>query len=154
MEKNKENVLRILKSGDIGVIATADDKGNPEAATINYFVDDDLNLYFVTRRHTRKFQNLEKNKNIAFVVGTTTGTQTIQMNGEARKLEEKDEIQNFIMMINQNPEIKNLYTLDCSLSPFFKIEGTDFELFKVKINWLRWMHLEENSNKEIYTQII
>ena len=69
-EISKQEVLKFLKEKELAVVSTVSAAGKPEAATVIYFIDDDFSFYFITRRNTRKFENLQLNNNVALVVGT------------------------------------------------------------------------------------
>lgn len=152
-QKTKRDVLKYLQENIVAVIATVGTNKKPEAATIHYFMDDDFNFYFVTRKHTRKFKNLQENNDVAIVVGTQVAPFTAQMEGKAFLLSKEKEIMDFIKKL-KTKALKDLYLGYLPISPFPAIAGVDYALFKVKINWLRWMSFDEKSKKEIYTQII
>lgn len=145
----KRQALEFLKNKEIAVISTVSENNEPTAATILFSVDDDFNFYFITRRQTRKFKNLQINKNIAIVVGTELEPGTIQIQGEAQLLKE-NEAEKFIKEMTKNK--KDL--LDLYSGPFLSISGIDFAIFKVKINWMRYLKLDLEEMKEEYHQII
>ncbi len=102
---------------------------------------------FVTRRHTRKFENLMENKNVAIVVGTVPAATTVQINGVAELMGAEGE--EFLKKLTENPDLKEFY-----YGPFLGISGIDFAVFKVKINWLRYLYLDTETMREEYYQII
>ena len=152
----RERARQFLRENNLAVIATVttNAESRPEAAVIHYFTDDLFNFYFITRRHTRKFKNLQLNPHIAIVVGTTLMPHTIQMEGVAELLKEKEELLDFQRRIQLRPELHNLYLGAFSGSVFPKIRGLDFAVFRVKIKWLRWMDLDEETLDEKYHQIL
>lgn len=143
----KEEAIGFLKFHKLAVVSTISKEGMPESATVMFFVDEDLNLYFLTHQSTRKFRNLKDNKNIGIVVGTELAPGTIQIQGEAQWLE--NEGLDFVEKMSVDKELKELY-----YGPFLALEGKDFAVFKVKINWMRYLHLDLATNKENYYQII
>ena len=78
-EMSKQEILKFLKEKELAVVSTVSAASKPESATVIYFIDDELNFYFVTRRNTRKFENLQLNNNVAIVVGTELMPVTVQI---------------------------------------------------------------------------
>ena len=77
-EISKQGALKFLKEKQLAVVSTVSAEGKPESATVLYFIDDDFNFYFITRRNTRKFGNLQStNNNVAIVVGTELAPVTV-----------------------------------------------------------------------------
>ncbi len=147
-EISKQDALKFLKEKQLAVVSTASSTGKPEAATVIYFIDDDFNFYFVTRRNTRKFENLQSNSNVAIVVGTELLPVTVQIGGTA-ELVSGGEGELLMAEIIKRPQIQSLY-----FGPFLQLKGIDFAAFKVKINWLRWLSVDPETGKEDYSQII
>ena len=147
-EISKQEVLKFLKEKELAVVSTVSAASKPESATVIYFIDDEFNFYFITRRNTRKFENLQLNKNVALVVGTELMPITVQIEGTAELITgEKGEA--LVTEIAKRPQIQSLY-----FGPFLELKGIDFAAFKVKINWLRWLSIDPETGKEDYSQII
>ncbi len=144
--KTRAEAVAFLKKNTLGVFATVSD-GKPEAALMMFLSDDDLNVYFVTRRHTRKFENLTKSNRVAAVVGTPPGPDTMQLEGEVRLLDKEDE--EFMKKLQERPDLEQLY-----FGPFLQLVGTDFAVFRLKVDWLRWLRWDPEHGQESYQQII
>lgn len=143
----KQNALNFLKSNSIAIVATVAGDGKPQAATVNYFIDDNFNIYFATRTNTRKFKNLIANKNIALVVGAGPDPKTLQINGTAERITD-GVFAATLKMLKENLVKKSAFR------PWFEIPGIDFAIFKVSIEWMRWFDLDTKDSKEVYHQII
>ena len=141
MEKNealKQKALDFLRKNVLSVVATVTADSKPNAATVLYYVDDDLNFYFVTRRQTRKFANMSTNRHVAVVVGVGDMPGTIQMEGEAELMEEG--LEHFMKQLEQHEQLLQLY-----FGPFTHIQGLDFAIFKVRIDWFRLESMEKDT---------
>jgi len=149
MADTKQQILDFLKTNALAVAATVSPKNEPQAATVIYMADDDFNFYFVTRRHTRKVENLESNKNVALVVGTQAAPITIQANGEAELLNEKNELGQFIQKLSEKKNLEEMY-----YGPFLNLPGLDFVVFKVKPKWMRALYLNTETQKEEFYQLV
>jgi len=71
MKKNEKHkkILNFIKRYKIGVLATVDTEGKPEAASMAFSQTVDLKLIFQTPNYYRKYGNLKKNPNVAVVFG-------------------------------------------------------------------------------------
>ena len=83
---NVQEVVAFLESEQLGVLSTATNSGQPEAALLGYAVTPDLEIIFDTVRSARKYPNLKENPRVAWVIGCTTEV-TVQYEGEAKELE-------------------------------------------------------------------
>lgn len=78
----KDLIRKWLKKHKYCVIATScQDK--PWAATVNYTVDDDFNIYISTRPDSLKFQNILKNPIVCLVIDSQDEKGTLQIQGAA-----------------------------------------------------------------------
>ena len=83
---NVQEVFRFMDSERLGVLTTATNSGQPEAALMGFAVTPELEIIFDTVRSSRKYPNLKANPRVAWVVGCTTEV-TVQYEGEAEELE-------------------------------------------------------------------
>lgn len=83
---NVQEVFRFMNSERLGVLTTATNSGQPEAALMGFAVTPELEIIFDTVRSSRKYPNLKANPRVAWVVGCTTEV-TVQYEGEAEELE-------------------------------------------------------------------
>ncbi len=143
-----KEALKFAQGGKLAVISTVASNGVPESATILYSIDNDFNFYFITRNDSRKASNLATNKNVSIVIGTDLGPSTLQMNGVADPLSVEGQ-KDFIDKLTKNEDLSTLY-----YGPFLNILGVNFTLYKVRINWARWLTLDMARIKEVYYQII
>jgi general stress protein 26 len=157
----KKEAIRYLQSQILGVIATVSFDGMPEAATVYFWVNDVekdvFNFYILTRRHTRKFQNLLRNKRVAMVVGTELAPSSIQVSGDAEIIDVDDHIghmKELVSRLKKHPAVAMLYAGSFfPRNPFSKL-GDDFALLRVTPTWVRWMHFDKDTKNVVYHQII
>lgn len=146
----KNKAKEFLLKNKLCVIATVSPDGKPSAATTLFMLDGEFDFYFITRRSTRKFKNLEKNKSIAVVFGVELVPFTVQGEGEAELLEGKLH-EEFLGYFVKRPELQDLYF---DFGPFLSLPGLDFAVFKVNMNWLRCLKIDPKTGKEEYCQLI
>ncbi len=149
--ESQEELSAFLRNSLVAVVATVNEGGKPEAALVQCLVDVNFNVYFVTRRHTRKFKNLEQNKGVAITIGTELGATTVQIEGDAELVSE--DLAD-IEALTDRKAMKDIYYGALLDSPFTHIEGKDFAIFRVQPTWLRWMRLDRETGNEMYCQVI
>ncbi len=160
--KAKDEVLRFIRSKLVAVVASVCPDGTPEAATMFYWVNDvdenGFGLYFLTRRQTRKVQNILANPAVAVVVGTEFAPETVQMNGVASVVEAADAMEGMRELhelLRKHPVQSALYAAAFfPKNPFGAIEGEDFVLIKFRPSWIRHMTVDKKAKVAEYTQII
>lgn len=151
METNQDEIKRqvvdFLMEHDLAVLATTDLNGQPEAATMGYLVDADFNFSFLSNKNTRKVTNISKNPHVAVVVGTSSGNNTVQSEGEAKVVYFGDPV--FVDLMTKITAMKSLY-----YSPVLETGEANFVVISVKTNWLRWLAVDKETGKENFFQIV
>jgi general stress protein 26 len=82
---NVERTYRFMNEQRLGVLATTDGAGRPEAALMGFAVTAELELIFDTVKSSRKYPNLKQNPRVAWVIGCTSEV-TVQYEGIAQEL--------------------------------------------------------------------
>lgn len=140
----KEACRNFLEKNEYAVLATVGKDGSVEAATLMYVIDDAWNIYVCTRAHTDKVKNLSYNKNVAVVIGFGPAPEGVQLQGVAEKLEAEDADTKMVdFMVHRT----GYYTT------FLKFEGLDFVVYKITPTHIRFIHVDPNGEKEIFTDI-
>ena len=83
---NIQEVFGFLEGERLGVLCTASNMGQPEAALMGFAATPELEIIFDTVRSARKYPNLKKNARVAWVIGCTTEV-SVQYEGVAEELE-------------------------------------------------------------------
>ncbi len=81
-QEMKDLVLQTLRDTRLAALATVSPEGVPHAVTVVFAVDDDFNIYFVTREDTSKVANLSANPTVSLSIGATLPAY-VQMRGQA-----------------------------------------------------------------------
>lgn len=112
-EKLQNEVIAFLKKQLYANLATvsAENPDQPHVATVAY-VNDGLDLYFVTKKQTRKFTNLEKNSRVSLTIDTDEPDwmriKGIQMEGEAEVVQKENTPFAFGLLTEKYPLIRSL----------------------------------------------
>jgi len=89
----KKEVYEVLSQHPIGVVATVNEREEPESAIVGITSNANLELLFGTSHKTRKFANLQRKSKIAVTVGDFKSE--VQYEGDAKQVEIADAIKVF-----------------------------------------------------------
>jgi general stress protein 26 len=155
-------LIEYLHGHFIAVASTLSPAGMPQSATVFYWANDvtpfGFNIYFVTHRSARKFQNLLMHDAVAVVIGTDFDPNSVQIEGTAEIVEvaeKREDLDEFVKRMNAQPNMARLY--DGAFFPrnaFAQIDGHDFAVVRVMPTWVRWMQYDAKEKKLVYHQII
>lgn len=93
MDKKHDHALKFLHEHKVATLSTASKIGKPWGAAIYYVAGDDMSLYFLTHKGSRKYQDLEANPQVAMTIFDDYAQRTIQIRGmvsEVTSGEERD----------------------------------------------------------------
>ena len=74
----------------MGVLSTVTTDGKPWGSAIYFMADEDFNIYFVTRKETFKYQNLDKTFFAALTVANQQKQITVQLAGTISRIPAED----------------------------------------------------------------
>jgi len=86
----KKSLLKYFQTKELCVLSTCSLKNKPESAVMCLVTGDDYYFYLFTESTTRKFHNIEANKNVALVIGGLNDDPSAQINGLAQILDDVD----------------------------------------------------------------
>lgn len=75
--------IEFLKSHQTAVFSTVDRDGNVAGAVVYYFVDENNQIYILTKAETHKTHNVLANHRIALTIYSSRKLQTLQIQGQA-----------------------------------------------------------------------
>lgn len=139
-EAKQKLIQELLTTEMLGVVATVGADMVPQAALVGFTVTDDLHLVFGTSNKTRKYQNLQTNPKVSFVIGTSHEARvTVQYLGTARELagEELTKYQN--VHIAKHPRAKRV------------VLASEERMFLVSPTWMRYS--DYNGNPKVIFEL-
>lgn len=157
-----QQAIDFLGSKQIGVVSWTSAEGTPQSATVFYWVNDldreqGFSVYFVTRRHMRKFQCLRERPAASFVVGTEFEPKTVQIEGVAQLVQSGDDLamlKEDMEKVFSHPAHGLLYSGEFfPRSPFTGFEETDFGVLKIVPTWARFMTYDADAKKLVFHQL-
>ena len=81
----KAAILDFIKTNKLAVVSTVDKEGIPQSAVVEFGELEDLTIIIDTLKSSRKYKNLETNKNVSIVIGWDDDI-TVQINAIAYEL--------------------------------------------------------------------
>ncbi|MFZ2522181.1 MAG: pyridoxamine 5'-phosphate oxidase family protein [Minisyncoccia bacterium] len=139
--KIREDAYNFLRENSTAVVATSFN-GDPRASTVYYFVDEDFNFYFVTKRKTSKYLNAELNPKVALVVGFGPEHISVSAHGRVELIVNDIEKQKIISIIvgKQNLMGVRLWPID----ELRNLEGSHKVVLKVVPDEMFFMNLDSD----------
>ena len=137
----KEEIVDFLRSVSVMSIAVELD-GQPISSVLLFAVDDDLIIYFATRTDSFKSKALSKNQKISLSVWEHR-KMLVQAKGFAEKITDSGESEIALdKIVNSAQNIENFWP------PILSITGGEYEIFRLKLDWIRVLDLSDLMIKE------
>lgn len=127
----KQIILDFIKKQKLAIISTVDSDCKPESAALEFGETDDLELVIDTFTSSRKYKNLQTNKNVSFVIGWDENI-TVQYEGVAEEVKGEAAMKYKEAYWFKNPDAKRWETR----------EGITY--FKVTPKWIRYSDLNKD----------
>ncbi|MEX0748513.1 MAG: pyridoxamine 5'-phosphate oxidase family protein [Candidatus Saccharimonadales bacterium] len=87
---DKQEIIEWLHTQTLGVIATLDETGQPQGATVAFSETEDCELIIGTSETSRKAANIARDGRLSFTVTSPEQRYTVQLEGIARKLSDAE----------------------------------------------------------------
>ena len=155
--------MDFLRSQLIAVVSWVNATGRPSSAKVFYWMHDhnpkDMDLYFVTRRSSRKYEDLLRNKDVAVVIGTEFAPQSMQIQGQAEMVsaaDAVDDLKALMARLGTRPSHQRIYAgAFFPKNPFSLIDSeAGFAIFRVKPSWIRYMGFDKDRNELFYQDLM
>ena len=135
-EAQRHEVSVFLKRHTTLTLATVDREAWPQAASLFFASDEMLNLYWVSGEKSRHSQNLERVSRVAVVIHNETwdwrDIQGVQIDGQARRLTDPDEIDRAWSLFRDKFPFTNEFADQIARSAFYCVTP-------------KWIRLIDNS---------
>jgi nitroimidazol reductase NimA-like FMN-containing flavoprotein (pyridoxamine 5'-phosphate oxidase superfamily) len=139
----KKEVLKFLMSQKVGVLSTISEN-KPHGTYIYYIADENFDVYFTTVVSTRKHKNISSNMNVAFTVGTIKPPKTVQIEGPAEVVTDKNIIMALTALYTEVATEDNHYPV-----PLTKLDwGEGVIMYRIRPTRLTWSNFASAKGKE------
>lgn len=137
----KKQVIAFLKDIKLSALSTVSADGKPQISSVYFGVDDHFNIYVATGTQSRKYINLQHNKEVAMVMTDSKKIQTVQLEGTISVLKsvKKDskaiEILSKALASNVWESLTHIWD---PIPPVLKMQNGDLVILKITPSWIRW----------------
>ena len=145
MEKIKKEALEFLKRNTTMVVATVAENGWPQYSLVYFVTNDDFDLYFLTSKKSRKYDNLRYSEKVSFVIGRGPEVVTIQGAGLAKELGAR-EAQTFYEVMEK------IAIKDAKQWPLPILAKEGFATFKITPMWMSMLDLQNSYYADAKTE--
>lgn len=134
MSDSRHKAYNFLKQHSMGVVSTSDKDGKPWGSAVYYIVDEEFNVYFVTRAETNKYQNIKHNTGVSFTVADASTKTTIQLKGEVNEISASDYMNN---LFDKFMKVRHQDNHNWS-PPINKLHAGSFMPLRIKPTYLQY----------------
>lgn len=127
----------------VATLSSCSKTGEPRSSVVYFWVDEELDFYFLTAADTKKYKNLLENPMASFAVGFGPEYVTVQAEGRATLLEKGSDEEN-----NAIANIKNRLLDNNVTWPIFQLSDYDnsaIAVFKITPASMTFLNLSASS---------
>ena len=129
---HKDEIRAYLHDNPIAILSTVDAHGNPHGAALYIYAVAANEVYFVTKKETRKFKNLHHSNEVSITVVDPNDNSTLQADGRAEIVGDAGVIE----MVMEKMARMYVHGGDW-LPPLAKIKAGPYEVIKVMLHNVR-----------------
>ena len=128
-ETTLQTIVDFIKAHPLTVLSTVTPENKSNAASMFIFSDEELNVFFITKKDTQKYRNLINNPSISFTTHDETNLITLQMIGDALLIDPAvDGHKAYELLEEFRDRITNY------VAPISKVEAGEYAIFKVNVD--------------------
>jgi len=133
LSDRQTRIYEFLQSMPVGVLSTVGLGQKPHGSVIYFTIDENFKLSFLTKRDTRKYENLQYNPAVTITVFEPKTQATAQIMGEAVEVKDTTEMNRIAAVVLD----VSLRTSQSGLPPISKLEAGPYVAFHVKPEQIR-----------------
>jgi uncharacterized pyridoxamine 5'-phosphate oxidase family protein len=134
-----KTVHDFLQKQHTGVISTVSEEKQPWGSTIYFIPDDDLNLYFITRAKTKKYQNINLHPIVAITAYDEQTQTTVQASGHISQVPAREVTE---VALEKLSVIQPKGDINWK-PPFIKVHKGDWMVLKFNPNYMQYANYSE-----------
>lgn len=128
LSDRQKRIYNFLAEQRLGVLSTVTPDNNPHGAVVYYALDDDFTIHILTKKGTRKYDNLVHNDHVMLTVFEPRKQITAQVSGIAVEREGRADISRTAGAIFG----ATTRTSDSGLPPIVKLQAGAFTTFRIR----------------------
>jgi uncharacterized pyridoxamine 5'-phosphate oxidase family protein len=128
LSNRKRRIYDFLQENSVAVLSSVDPNGNPHGVVIYFMVDANFVIHFLTKKGTRKYDDLIHNNHVVLTAFQPQTQTTVQVTGLATEREGRNAIKEISGAIFG----ATLRTSGSGLPPIVKLQEGNFTTFSIK----------------------
>lgn len=132
-DRARVDALAFLKRHKTGVLSTVSAHGDARSRLVHYVCDEQFHIYFSTPASTRKIADLSAHPQASFVVATEDVPQTIQLEGVAAEITDKQKIERELSTL-----VEVVMPNTTFYWPTLKLDQGTLKFMELVPTWIRW----------------
>ncbi len=133
LSERQRRIYDFLSGNRTGVLAMVDPNGEPHGVVVYYAIDDKFVISFLTKTHTKKYDDLIRNNHVMLVVFEQAGQKVAQITGKAKEIKDSYEINAVAADIFKT----SLDTSKSGMPPLVKLEAGAYTAFRITPDQIR-----------------
>lgn len=133
LTERQQRIYDFLNTHRAGVLATVDPNGEPHGVVIYHAIHRDFSISFLTKKGTKKYDNLIKNNHAELVVFDAKSQTVAQVRGKAIEVDNSYDINAVAAAVFMT----SIKTSDGGVPPIVKLEAGDYVAFTIKPDQIR-----------------
>lgn len=131
-EKNRR-IFDFLSKHGVGVLTSVDPNNNPHATTVYFSTDKHFGIFFITKKGTKKYDNLTRNGHAMLVCYDQASQTTAQISGSVAEINDEEMFNNVYGRMVKISEA----TSEAGLPPISKLSLGEYVLMGITPSQIR-----------------
>ncbi|MCA9357973.1 pyridoxamine 5'-phosphate oxidase family protein [Candidatus Kaiserbacteria bacterium] len=125
----RQTIIDFLNNHRKAVFAILDEHGEPTTSLLLYVIDDEMNVFFGTRRAFSKYEHLLQHPvvSLSVIEDVLDPLKVVDIRGTAEQLSPEDQAKVYAFFKEKNP------------SKYYVEGAEDFVMFKITPHFVRWL---------------
>jgi len=132
---------------NLGVISTSTLDGKPESAVVYFTYDESMNIYFTTRKDSRKYGNITQNPAVAFVIYSPQLFKTLQLEGVVSVVEDAH------AQGEHYSQLVEFASTGKALPPIDQLGESEIMFLKIETTWVRAGNFEASRTGDVFQEV-
>jgi len=133
LSARQRRIYEFLKSNPVGVLSSVTASGGPHGVALYFGIDEHFMISFLTRRGTRKYDNIAHNNSVMLTVYCRETQTTAQISGRASEVRSDEQL----IRIAAATLGTSLATSKNGLPPISKLQAGEYAAFTIKPTQIR-----------------
>lgn len=129
----RQRMFDFLNQTRVGVLTSVDPGGEPHGSVIYFAIEADFIIHFLTRKQTKKSENLLRNSRVMLVVFEPESQTVAQITGEAELIEDSYEVNQIATAVFMT----GLKVSANSTPPVAKLDAGEYVGFRIQPTQIR-----------------